>query len=207
MKRKIKKYTENTRVEQKKETRKLILESAKTHFEKSGFEKATLRAIAEDANVGLGSIFNYFPNKPALLIAALLDDLERVEDITFRSIPEDLSVVDACVHIADVFYTYYAKRISLSRTLIKESNFIQGEFGELLVSRTNNFIQRVQDIMTAAQKKGEIHKEADCSLAAETYFSIFLRHLFAGLNASEFDVKLSLESIRKLMKQYMMGVG
>ena len=207
MKRNKKKYNGNTRIEQKKETRNLILESAKIHFEKSGFDRATLRAIASNANVGLGTIFNYFPNKPSLLIATLLDELEKVEDLAFRSLPENDSIIEKCIHITGTYYSYYAKHISLSRTLIKESNFIQGEFGDLLVNRTDNFICRIRDMMISAQKKGEIRKEADCDLAAKTYFSFFIRYLFAGLNAQKFDVEKSLDTIRKLMEQYVKGVG
>lgn len=205
--RKKKKYKENPRAEQKEETRNLILTSAKMHFEKSGFDKATLRAIASTANVGLGTTFRYFPNKPSLLIAVLLDELEKVEDSAFQSLPENESIIEKCIHITDTYYSYYAKRLSLSRTLIKESNFIQGKFGELLVKRTDNFISRILDEMISAQKKGELRKDADCDLAAKTFFSFFMRYLFTGLSAPKFDIEKSLETIRKLMEQYMKGIG
>lgn len=194
------------RIRQKEETQALILESARTLFDKSGFDKTTIRAIANLAGVGTGTIFNYFPDKPSLLIAALLDDLEEVETYAFETLPENGSVVDKCLHITDVYYTYYAKRPSLSRTLLKESNFIPGKFGELLKTRTNNFVQLVEGMMAEAQKKGEIGKEADCELVALTFFSLFVRVLFMGLGEPEFKRDELLTLLRRLLNQQMTGI-
>lgn len=195
------------RIQQKEETQSIILESARTLFEKSGFDKTTIRAIAHLAGVGTGTIFNYFPDKPSLLIAVLLDDLEKVEEYAFNTLPENASLVDKCLHIAELYYTYYSKRPSLSRTLLKESNYIPGEFGELLRARTNRFIQMIEDIMKEAQKTGEILDDTDCGLAALTFFSLFLRILFSGLDEPEFKIDESILLLRRLLVQQMRGIG
>ncbi len=195
------------RIQQKEETRALILESARTLFDRSGFKNTTIRAIATLAGVGTGTIFNYFPDKPSLLIAALLDDLEKVESVAFGNLSGDASIVEKCLYITEVYYLYYAKRPSLSRTLLKESNYIPGEFGTLLKTRTNRFIHMVEELMKEAQKKGEIRGEADCGLAAMTFFSLFLRVLFAGLDEAEFRPDELVPSLRGLLEQYMQGIG
>ena len=195
------------RIQQKEETQSIILESARTLFEKSGFDKTTIRAIAHLAGVGTGTIFNYFPDKPSLLIAVLLDDLEKVEEYAFNTLPENASIVDKCLHISELYYTYYSKRPSLSRTLLKESNYIPGEFGDLLRARTNRFIQMIEDIMKEAQKTGEILDDAACGLAALTFFSLFLRILFSGLDKPEFKIDESIILLRRLLVQQMIGIG
>src|SRR5688572_9774278 len=53
------------------ETRKRLLEAAKTVFGKAGFGAATTREIARRAGVAAGTLFNYFPDKEALGAALL----------------------------------------------------------------------------------------------------------------------------------------
>ena len=45
-----------------------ILDAAAQIFAESGFEAATTNAIAERAEVSIGSVYQFFPNKAALLI-------------------------------------------------------------------------------------------------------------------------------------------
>ncbi len=47
-----------------------------------------MRALAERAGVGLGTIFKHFPDKPSLLVAAFQDDLGRVVQEAFRTLPK-----------------------------------------------------------------------------------------------------------------------
>lgn len=192
---------------QKEETKGIILESARTLFDQSGFDKTTIRAIAHQAGVGTGTIFNYFPDKPSLLIAALLDDLEKVEKSAFKTLPEKATIIEKCLHITGIYYSYYAGRPSLSRTLLKESNFIPGEFGESLKTQINRFIKMIEDMMLEAQKGGEIRMDVDCGLAALTFFSQFFWVLFSGLKETEFKQDELLFLMEKLLNQQLKGLG
>ena len=53
-----------------KETVEAIVEGAIRIFERDGFAKATIPAIAECAGVSVGSLYQYFPNKLSLLAEA-----------------------------------------------------------------------------------------------------------------------------------------
>jgi AcrR family transcriptional regulator len=47
---------------------KQILDAATTVFARKGFHQATIRDIAQQAGIADGTIYNYFDNKPALLL-------------------------------------------------------------------------------------------------------------------------------------------
>jgi len=47
----------------------LIIEAGETLFADKGFHKVTMREIAKAAGVGVGTIYEYFPDKEALLLA------------------------------------------------------------------------------------------------------------------------------------------
>ena len=58
------------------ETKAVILAAAKERFAKSGFERATIRAIAADANIDPSMVMRYFGNKDQLFAAAADFDLQ-----------------------------------------------------------------------------------------------------------------------------------
>ena len=68
---------EDRRARRTEERRRGILEAAARVFARKGFEKATTREIAEEADVSEGSIYNYFVSKRELLTA--LSDMIQAE--------------------------------------------------------------------------------------------------------------------------------
>jgi AcrR family transcriptional regulator len=57
------------------ETKAVILAAAKQRFAESGYERATIRAIAADANIDPSMVMRYFGNKEQLFAAAADFDL------------------------------------------------------------------------------------------------------------------------------------
>jgi AcrR family transcriptional regulator len=57
------------------ETKAVILAAARERFAASGFERATIRAIASDANIDPSMVMRYFGNKDQLFAAAADFDL------------------------------------------------------------------------------------------------------------------------------------
>ena len=57
------------------QTKAVILAAAREQFAKSGFERATIRAIAADANIDPSMVMRYFGSKDQLFAAAADFDL------------------------------------------------------------------------------------------------------------------------------------
>lgn len=58
------------------ETKSVILAAARERFAADGYERATIRAIAADANIDPSMVMRYFGNKERLFAAAAEFDLE-----------------------------------------------------------------------------------------------------------------------------------
>jgi AcrR family transcriptional regulator len=58
------------RERKKLDTRRRIFRAAFDLFSEKGFDATTVEEIAEHADVGKGTVFNYFPHKTAFLVAA-----------------------------------------------------------------------------------------------------------------------------------------
>lgn len=72
--------------EQKEETRLKLIASAVEIISEKGFRATTMKAIAQKAEVGIATIYNYFPNKDKILYAyfeekylSLDEQLESIE--------------------------------------------------------------------------------------------------------------------------------
>ena len=63
--------------EVKAETRRRILKAARDRFAKVGFEAATTREIAQAAGIAVGTLFNYFPSKEAIVMTMVAEALDK----------------------------------------------------------------------------------------------------------------------------------
>ena len=61
-----------------RERRRRILDATITLASEGGFDAVQMRAVAERADVALGTLYRYFPSKIHLLVSALGRELERV---------------------------------------------------------------------------------------------------------------------------------
>ena len=64
--------------EAKAETRQRILQAARQLFAAGGYEAGTTRDIADAAKIANGTLFNYFPNKEAILAALIAEAAGRI---------------------------------------------------------------------------------------------------------------------------------
>lgn len=69
-----------------RERRKRILEAAVALASRGGFEQMQMRAVAERADVALGTLYRYFPSKIHLLVSALAAQFEQARN-TFERKP------------------------------------------------------------------------------------------------------------------------
>jgi AcrR family transcriptional regulator len=186
------------RDQQKAETRALILAAAKTLFVDKNYEKTTIRAIAKQAGVAVGTVFVHFPDKSALLAAALYEDIEQVLAEAFTTIPQT-TLKAQLLHLAHLLYSYYAQNPSLSRTLVKESMFMSGEWGAAFMEQIQRFIAKVAQLFHAAQAKGDMPSDLDSDLAAQIFFSHYWSALFVGLQSETVSSQAQTDFLAQLL--------
>ncbi len=73
-----------------RERRKRILDATMALASRGGFDAVQMRAVAEQADVALGTLYRYFPSKIHLLVSALARQFEETEaSLGRRTIPGD----------------------------------------------------------------------------------------------------------------------
>ena len=73
-----------------RDRRKRILDATITLATRGGFDAVQMRAVAEQADVALGTLYRYFPSKIHLLVSALGREFEKAEAVgRSKPIPGD----------------------------------------------------------------------------------------------------------------------
>lgn len=54
-----------------------LLQEAKRQVEEIGYSAMTIRSVAKECGVGVGTVYNYFPSKDALLATYMLEDWNK----------------------------------------------------------------------------------------------------------------------------------
>jgi AcrR family transcriptional regulator len=195
------------RQQQKAETKASILAAARVLFEELGFEAATMRAVAAKAEVGLGTIYAHFPDKGALLIAALLDDLAQTDQKILETLPADVPIKAQIMHLAEAGFGYWCRRPTLSATLLREMWFIQGEWAERRREETARFIEFVLELLEGARRRGEIREDADLRHTAEALYSFYVGILVRAAGDGRLDLDVLLKDTGVYVDQLMAGLG
>lgn len=170
-----------TRIEQKEETRKLILKTAKRMFFENNYYQTTIRDIAKNAGIAAGTIFSHFPNKPALLAATLIDDVETVLDNSAKTLPLGSDLIRMIAHPIKGLYQHFAGIPDLSKTWIKETMFMEGEWGERVTAQLERSRLIIRQMLDEAQNKGSLKQECDSDLLSRGIMSHYSYVLIIGL--------------------------
>ena len=197
----MKRPARKTRVLRKEETQRRILDVARAHFERDGFEAASFRAIAEDAGVAVGTVALHFDDKRGLLHAALYDDLERAIALCVTRGKRG-SLVRRLTEIMEPAYAYYGRRPRLSRTLLETSLFAASPWKERFAGQAVRVHVRIVEIVEAARSRGEIASDVDVTVFGAAVFSFYYMALIGWIQG---QVASPLTLFRSMLEQHVRG--
>lgn len=133
--------------------REKLLEEAKRQIEENGYSATTIRSVAQACGIGVGTVYNYFPSKDALLASYLLQDWQKC--ITAIRALSDVSPSPAPV--LRCVYDQLRDFSSLNAPLFNDSAAHSAFSGSF--SRYHGLLR--------AQLAGPIRKYCDSDFAAE----------------------------------------
>lgn len=195
--------TPTRRQQQKDETRRLILDTAYKLFEEQGYEQTTTRQLATGAGVAAGTVFQHFPDKASLLVAAFEDDLYTVIDGAFEALPATGLRSQLLLLVRKIF-GFYARSPALSRSLLKEILFLEGEPGETLAGLMATFLGRVGELFQQAIDRGELPADIDVGQSLMAFLSFYMMCLIGGVRCEVFHVDIWVEMLGRLLDEYIL---
>jgi AcrR family transcriptional regulator len=173
-------FNESTsRADRKEATARAVLEAARAEFERVGFERANIRAIARRARVSAGTVIHHHGDKRELLHAALFDDLERTLDGALARMNAGPTLEAQLSALTAAMFAYYDKRPQLSRTMLKESLFADEPWAGRFSAQVGRVHAAIARQVHAAIERGELTSHVDPRLVGAAYFSFFYFALIA----------------------------
>ncbi len=127
-----------------------IIQVAESLLEKNDFSDVTTRMIAEKADIPIGSVYRYFPNKFSIMAAIASDTIEKVdEELTnLMESSEGLGnweeIIDETINIATSAYLKRTGYINILKAMIHtpELHNLTSAYKEKMVkSLTGNFLK------------------------------------------------------------------
>jgi AcrR family transcriptional regulator len=107
----------NTTTKKSEETRTRILEAALALFRKRGFEKTTMREIAQESGVALGAAYYYFDSKDALVMGFYERAQRDLEPLLAEALATTQGLEERLRAAIDVKFKYFAPNRKLMGAL------------------------------------------------------------------------------------------
>ncbi len=163
----------------KEETRGKVVDAARSLFAREGFQRVTIRMIAEEAGVATGSVFITFTSKDELcdeiIIEYLTELAGRVSIAAAQSAGKPVQARLAL--IGESLLADPPERLPFIRETIATS-WTRTECAERKVRAASVPIHdAIIAVLSEARAAGELHAKLDCALAEDMFTSVMFSNL------------------------------
>lgn len=152
--------------------RRRIYDAALTLFRRQGVARTTIRQIAQAADVGVGTFFNYFSSKEAVLTEFGVSQTERLQEqlsapaftqaTTHERIETLLRLLVAGVEAEPELARGMARAALRSHTFFQEGRQLFITFATLLAG-----------VLRDGQTRGEVNPDSDVGVAAQMIITTY----------------------------------
>jgi len=178
-----------------RERRKRILDATLALASVGGYDAVQMRAVAERADVALGTLYRYFPSKIHLLVAALTEEMEQIQaKLDRKPIPGD-SAAERMLFVLARVTRNMQRDPMLTEAMTRAFMFADPS----AAAEVNTVAQQMTRMFTKAMHDGE--PSADDIAIARVIGDVWLSNLVAWVTrrASADDVSSRLELAARLL--------
>jgi TetR/AcrR family fatty acid metabolism transcriptional regulator len=191
----------NTNNEQRKaelvqRRKEQILTTAKRIFARNGFRRTKIEQIADDLNVGKGTIYRYFKDKKSLFLTVYEQGMARLHQAFATNVHP---ITNPQVKIATAVKTYF-EFFENDRELIEIMMQVRSEFKEeykrAFMASYSDYIVRIQDNLRNGVKMG-LFRDMDVEKTADT-LSATLHGVLQSFYVRELSPEIATSNPEKL---------
>lgn len=106
-------------MDKKIERRKRMIQAARELFAEHGFENTTMQKIADESNVGVATLFRYFPKKEHLIIEVIKEVIEQQVPHFEKIIKSNKTGLEKMDDVLMAYIMYISEENSISSKLLE----------------------------------------------------------------------------------------
>ena len=181
-----------------------IISVSRRLFVSRGFHETTIQDIAEEADIGLGTLYLYARSKEDLLVLVFRENLLQMTESAFNAIDVEAPVLDQLMSFFQVHIDYHKEDMLLSCTVLKELSFpINSQRKHDIELIFNAAYVKLEQLLKRGIRDGKLAPDLYVGTAVTSIFGLFY-HLLQGFlcgffNEAEFRKNL-LHALDMLLK-------
>ena len=191
----------------KEKTARAILTAAAVRFAADGIDAARMEEIAADAEVSVGTLYNYFGSKQSLLIALFEVEVGEMLEAGGAAVADDMDPLDAVHHLFNVYTDIMvATNPHLLREVLRFS-LAGGEAIQELARLDEELMVQLAGVLSAHQEAGRIAKSVAIDDAVFVLYSVLITELLMYLSLDEFTPASLRHSMARRVELVFNGIN
>jgi AcrR family transcriptional regulator len=191
------------RERQKMERRDRIAAAAGAVFAEKGYDAATTREIAERADVSIGTLFAYAPDKRALLALVFRDALRTLTVESFAAVDPGAPVLDQLAAVFGARYALWGADPALARHAVRETMALTYDGTP---PPETELRAALHDLVRANQLRGALDPQIEAALIARVIVDIYLSENRTWLAGDQPDVAAGVADLRRVLALALRGI-
>ena len=201
--------TPGRRERKKAERRAAIISVARKAFQKSGFDGASMEAIAEDSDISPATLYNYFPSKSELLFSILEEDLSSLSDKISNIVVN--SKINPKLLILNIMNIYFYWFNDYDRGLIRQfaADAIRSPqfHGRSYHHLESLMIMHIEGLLKRMVECGNLKSILDIKNSARLIFNIGNSEFYAFITSEDLSVDTILDRINNQIDLAIIGIS
>jgi AcrR family transcriptional regulator len=190
-------------------TRAALLDAAERAFMREGFHAVRIEAIAEEAEVSVGSIYNLFSNKAGLYLAVTERATELFGEYLDRAYRTSQSPLEQVMACGDAYLRFHLEHPGAFRFIAFEGVESRPAVGDddaraRVTAQITAVLEEFRDRIAAAVAAGEANASVDPALTSRVLFgawngmvALALRH--DDLAVDDDEISAVIEQARRIV--------
>ena len=168
------------RERKKRQRLQRIISVSRQLFTSKGFQNTTIQDIAEEAGIGLGTLYLYANGKEDLLVLVFRETLLQVTELAFDSVDPEDEVINQLMGFFQGHIDYHKEDRHLSRTVLKELSFpVNPQRRHDIELIFNTAYDKLTQLLKRSIKQGKLSSKLYLGTAVTSIFGLFY-HLLQG---------------------------
>ena len=163
------------RARQKADRHRRIIEAAAELFREAGYEGAKIEAIAAQAEVSIGTIYNYYENKGDILGAIVSLEVNEVlnagRGVVARPPANVGDALDTLIGIYIEHSLHYLSKEMWRQAMAISTQLPDSPFGQVYTALDRSLTEQIRALIARLQELGLVRQDIDGAALGELIFN------------------------------------